>query len=245
MLSSLKPANGKFVLGPPVETAPPVVVFTGPADHPDSTPQTASASPKKKRKIAAKSAGEKAATGDKPSKPAQAAKPAKPKVLVDRAMSKPEPNAPKLSASDRRQPATPIPLTVLNRFSRRRQDHAAQPALERSGAVGHPPSSSTNSARSRSTICWSSMSATIWCCCKAAACAAPCAGDLVDALEQLLRDLDNRRCTFKRVLLETTGLADPAPVLHTMMAHPYLLLRYRLDGVVTVGRCGQRRNHAQ
>src|SRR5690348_15263474 len=31
MLSSLKPANGKFVLGPPVETAPPVVVFTGPA----------------------------------------------------------------------------------------------------------------------------------------------------------------------------------------------------------------------
>jgi G3E family GTPase len=59
-------------------------------------------------------------------------------------------------------------------------------------------------------------------------------GDLVDALETLLRDLDNRRCTFKRVLLETTGLADPAPVLHTMMAHPYLLLRYRLDGVVTV-----------
>jgi G3E family GTPase len=59
-------------------------------------------------------------------------------------------------------------------------------------------------------------------------------GDLVDALETLLRDLDNRRCTFRRVLLETTGLADPAPVLHTAMTHPYLLLRYRLDGVVTV-----------
>jgi G3E family GTPase len=59
-------------------------------------------------------------------------------------------------------------------------------------------------------------------------------GDLVDALETLLRDLDNRRCKFRRVLLETTGLADPAPVLHTAMAHPYLLLRYRLDGVVTV-----------
>jgi G3E family GTPase len=59
-------------------------------------------------------------------------------------------------------------------------------------------------------------------------------GDLVDGLETLLRDLDNRRCKFSRVLLETTGLADPAPVLHTMMAHPYLLLRYRLDGVVTV-----------
>jgi G3E family GTPase len=59
-------------------------------------------------------------------------------------------------------------------------------------------------------------------------------GDLVDALETLLRDLDNRRCKFRRVLLETTGLADPAPVLQTAMAHPYLVLRYRLDGVVTV-----------
>src|SRR6185503_13124094 len=59
-------------------------------------------------------------------------------------------------------------------------------------------------------------------------------GDLVDSLERLLRDLDNGRAGFKRVLLETTGLADPAPVLHTMMAHPYLLLRYRLNGVVTV-----------
>jgi D-alanyl-D-alanine carboxypeptidase len=33
--SALAPANGKFVLGPPIETEPPVVVFTGPADHPD------------------------------------------------------------------------------------------------------------------------------------------------------------------------------------------------------------------
>ena len=59
-------------------------------------------------------------------------------------------------------------------------------------------------------------------------------GDLVDSLEQLLRDLDNGRCKFKRVLLETTGLADPAPILQTAMAHPYLVKRYRLDGVVTV-----------
>jgi G3E family GTPase len=59
-------------------------------------------------------------------------------------------------------------------------------------------------------------------------------GDLVDALEQLLRDLDNDRVTFRRVILETTGLADPAPVLQTAMAHPYLVMRYRLDGVVTV-----------
>jgi G3E family GTPase len=59
-------------------------------------------------------------------------------------------------------------------------------------------------------------------------------GDLVDALETLLRDLDNGRVAFRRVMLETTGLADPAPLLQTMMAHPYLVMRYRLDGVITV-----------
>lgn len=51
MLSGLKPAAGKFVLGPPVDTEPPVVVFTGPADHPD-TIATASAETKKPHKKA-------------------------------------------------------------------------------------------------------------------------------------------------------------------------------------------------
>lgn len=60
-------------------------------------------------------------------------------------------------------------------------------------------------------------------------------GDLVDSLERLLRDRDNGRMRdFDRVIIETTGLADPAPVLHTIMSHPYFLLRFRLDGVVTV-----------
>ena len=76
MLSNLKAAAGKFVLGPPVETSAPVVVFTGPADHPDAIAQTASAT-KKKKKTAAKPAAE-AATGDKPAKAAKTAKPAKP-----------------------------------------------------------------------------------------------------------------------------------------------------------------------
>ncbi|MFG1477187.1 GTP-binding protein [Xanthobacter sp. V4C-4] len=60
-------------------------------------------------------------------------------------------------------------------------------------------------------------------------------GDLVAALEDLLRGRDNDRLPpFSRVLIETTGLADPAPVLHTLMTHPYLALRYRLDGLVCV-----------
>ena len=76
MLSSLKPANGKFVLGPPVETTPPLVVFTGSADNPDKAEQTASAPPKKKKKkVAAKSAAT-----EKPAKTAKPARSAKPKV---------------------------------------------------------------------------------------------------------------------------------------------------------------------
>ena len=60
-------------------------------------------------------------------------------------------------------------------------------------------------------------------------------GDLITTLEDLLRRRDNDRMpAFKRVVIETTGLADPAPVLHTIMHHPYLLMRFRLDGVVTL-----------
>jgi G3E family GTPase len=60
-------------------------------------------------------------------------------------------------------------------------------------------------------------------------------GDLIATLEDLLRRRDNGRITpFQRVMIETTGLADPAPVLQTMLAHPYLVMRYRIDGVVTL-----------
>jgi len=60
-------------------------------------------------------------------------------------------------------------------------------------------------------------------------------GDLVSTLEDLLKRRDNNRITpFQRILIETTGLADPAPVLHTIMFHPYLMLRYRLEGVISL-----------
>ncbi len=60
-------------------------------------------------------------------------------------------------------------------------------------------------------------------------------GDLSTTLEDLLRRRDNDRIKpFNRVIIETTGLADPAPVLHTLIYHPYLMLRFRLDGVVTL-----------
>jgi G3E family GTPase len=60
-------------------------------------------------------------------------------------------------------------------------------------------------------------------------------GDLISTLEDLLRRRDNGRVTpFRRVIIETTGLADPAPILHAVLYHPYLSMRYALAAVVTV-----------
>jgi G3E family GTPase len=57
-------------------------------------------------------------------------------------------------------------------------------------------------------------------------------------LDKTLRDIARRRASaetppFDRVLLETTGLADPAPILQLLLNHPMITHDYRLDGVVT------------
>lgn len=60
-------------------------------------------------------------------------------------------------------------------------------------------------------------------------------GDLVDTLLDLMERREQGTIkAFNQVVIETTGLADPAPVLHTIMNHPVLLTRYRLEGVITV-----------
>jgi G3E family GTPase len=60
-------------------------------------------------------------------------------------------------------------------------------------------------------------------------------GDLVDTLADLVERLQTGRIArLSRVVIETTGLADPAPVLQAMMGHPALVQAYRLDGVVTI-----------
>ena len=59
-------------------------------------------------------------------------------------------------------------------------------------------------------------------------------GDLVEALRELfIQRLRGEVPPFGRVVIETTGLADPVPVLHTLITDPLLLERYRLDGMVT------------
>ncbi|MCX5565483.1 CobW family GTP-binding protein [Alcaligenes phenolicus] len=58
-------------------------------------------------------------------------------------------------------------------------------------------------------------------------------------LVQTLRDITWRfsragQRQFRRVLIETTGLANPAPILHTLLSDPQLAGKYSLAGVVTV-----------
>lgn len=58
-------------------------------------------------------------------------------------------------------------------------------------------------------------------------------------LEQALRDMflarrSGEMASFERVILETTGLADPAPVMQTLSIDPALTEHYRLDGVITL-----------
>jgi G3E family GTPase len=58
-------------------------------------------------------------------------------------------------------------------------------------------------------------------------------------LQETMRDLFIKRrngeiIDFDRVVIETTGLADPAPVMQTLITDSLLLEQYRLDCVVTV-----------
>jgi G3E family GTPase len=59
--------------------------------------------------------------------------------------------------------------------------------------------------------------------------------DLLDTLKSLFkRQAKGEIPPFDRIVIETTGLADPAPILHTMMSDGFLVTRFTLDGVVAV-----------
>lgn len=58
-------------------------------------------------------------------------------------------------------------------------------------------------------------------------------------LAQTLRDAVWRfsregKRQFDRLIIETTGLADPAPIVHTLMSEARVARHYALDGIVTV-----------
>lgn len=60
-------------------------------------------------------------------------------------------------------------------------------------------------------------------------------GDLIDTLTDLLaRRAAGTLKAFDRIVIETTGLADPAPILHVLMREAALVAQLRLEGVITV-----------
>ena len=60
------------------------------------------------------------------------------------------------------------------------------------------------------------------------------AGDMVQALRDLyFKRANNEIPDFKRVVIETTGLADPAPIMHTLIEMPLVAARYSFSGIVT------------
>ena len=59
-------------------------------------------------------------------------------------------------------------------------------------------------------------------------------GDIANTLTDLfVNRVKGRIPYFTRAVIETTGLADPAPVLHALLADPIVAERYMIDGVVT------------
>ena len=60
-------------------------------------------------------------------------------------------------------------------------------------------------------------------------------GDLVDTLRDLFcRRRDGDIPAFDRVVIETTGLADPVPIIQTVVTDEQLAPCFRLDSVVTL-----------
>lgn len=60
-------------------------------------------------------------------------------------------------------------------------------------------------------------------------------GELVDTLANLMDAIQTGKVkSVKRIVIETTGLADPAPVMQAIMGNPVIATNFQLDGVVTV-----------
>ena len=60
-------------------------------------------------------------------------------------------------------------------------------------------------------------------------------GELVDTLAMLMDRMQTGRSRpLRRIVVETTGLADPAPVMQAIMGNPIIAESFDLDGMVTV-----------
>lgn len=57
--------------------------------------------------------------------------------------------------------------------------------------------------------------------------------DLVNELSRLLNEREQGRLDLDQVILETTGLADPAPILFSILTHPMLKHHYDIQKIIT------------
>lgn len=59
-------------------------------------------------------------------------------------------------------------------------------------------------------------------------------GDLVRTMRDIIAQFaDDSPRRFNRVMIETTGLADPSPIIHTLMTDSVIAENFQLDGIVT------------
>ncbi len=59
-------------------------------------------------------------------------------------------------------------------------------------------------------------------------------GDLIVALVELARKRDDGKLSFDRVVIETTGLANPGPVAQTFFVDEEVRMSYKIDAILTV-----------
>merc|ERR1712193_120424 len=59
-------------------------------------------------------------------------------------------------------------------------------------------------------------------------------GDLIAGLKKLIKTSKKGNKPLDGVLIETTGLADPAPVAQTFFADDFVQQHMRLDGIITL-----------
>ena len=59
-------------------------------------------------------------------------------------------------------------------------------------------------------------------------------GDIAKTLGKLMARKQSGDLSFDRIVIETTGIAEPAPIIHTLVVDQLMPHYYRMDGIVTV-----------
>ena len=59
-------------------------------------------------------------------------------------------------------------------------------------------------------------------------------GDLSNTISDLFKRKDIGEISFERIVIETTGLADPGPIIQTLFVDLFLANNTKVDGIITV-----------